>query len=330
MESLNAREWFRTYFAPQIKPTSAQQKEIQLNHFARWLGREPQLADFTVDAIEESTSGLITTRNWSLGTAAKFKREIRSIWARAAETGHCPCPGKLRAIKCTKADPTAWTDTQVDTILKATQQLTGTVDGIALSFWMDAKLRWLHNSGARHNETLQMRRDDFDLDNRIARIPGRFRKNGNPLSVTLLPGTVTALRRIWRPGGDRPAFPWALDLRALDGLLRRLLILAGLRGTDELRQLVAEGRRRRGVHLTERIHQAVRRRDLWHKWRRTFATHAYATSGNIELVKRWLDHSDLKVTYGYIDWTQVGGVTQRDVIRDPGARVQLQLFDTGS
>jgi integrase len=326
----SARQWFRSYFASQIKPGSAEQKEIQLNHFARYLGREPLLTDFSVEQIEASTSQLITTRHWSLGTAAKYKREIRAIWSRAAATGHAGPAGKLGKVKPPKNDATAWTEHQVDIIVNATQLLDGNVDGIPLSAWTEAKLRWLHNSGARHNETLELRRSDFDLDNGVARIPGRFRKNGQPLAVTLTAGTVAALRRIWRPCLQDAMFPWPHQVRALDGLLRRLLILAVLRGTQAVRDLIAANRRQRGVHLERLVQQAVDKRDLWHKWRRTFATHAYARSRDIELVKRWLDHSDLKVTYGYIDWTQVGGVTQRDVIRDPGGRTQLQLFDTGT
>lgn len=325
----SARQWCQDFFFKQIKPRSAEQKEIALKHFERCLGREALLTDFAVATIEASTTRLIEERQWTLGTAAKYKREIRSIWSRAAATGHASPAGRLTRVKATRHDGTAWTEPQIDAIVQATEMLTGDVDGIRLADWADAKLRWLVNSGARHNETLELRRSDFDLDNAVARIPGKFRKNGQALAVTLTAGTVEALRRIWRPGPDSPMFPWPYQVRGLDTLLRRLLVLAGLRGTPDLRRRLELRVRERGVCLEALLQASVDRRDLWHKWRRTFATHAYARSRDIELVKRWLDHSDLKVTYGYIDWTQVGGVTQRDVVRDP-RKMQLRLFETGT
>lgn len=330
--TLEARAWFRQFVRSQIKPRSAVQKETQLNHFARYLGREPLLADFTVESLEASTTALIELRSWTLATAAKYKREMAAMWSAAARTGHASPAQRLATIKATKTEATAWSESEVDKILFSAELLEGCVCGIPLCDWMAAKLRWLHNSGARHNETLSLRQSDFDLDNAVARIPGKFRKNGKPLAVTLLPGTVEALRKIWHQSKDGFVWPWPYQVRALDCLLRRLLVIAGLRGDAELRKRVLVGKRERGVHVDELLAAAVDRRDLWHKWRRTFATHAYCRARDIELVKRWLDHSDLKVTYGYIDWTQVDRVTQRDVIRDPSRAVmtQLRLFETGA
>jgi len=57
--------------------------------------------------------------------------------------------------------------------------------------------------------------------------------------------------------------------------------------------------------------------DLWHKLRRTFATLLYAQTGNIELVRDLLAHSDISVTRGYIDKSKIGRKMQAEILDDP-------------
>lgn len=336
------RTFFDRFHRPQIKESSAKDIVTQLNHFDRWLGRQATLADLTAAAVEECCSAGLAggpRSPWANGTASKFKRQIRSVWQRAADVGFVEQPAKLTRITVEQHQHTAWTGEEVSRLLWGCEHFSDVMlrgSGVSLGTWLQAKLRWLYNSGARHDESMTLRRSDFDLTQGVCRIPARLRKNSKAFTVTLTRGTIEGLRLIWE-SAEGPVFgAWPYDQNqpswpALDRVLRKVIVLSGLRGDDALRDAIMTRNGHRGVDayrvangkaarsVNKDLKAAVPKADLWHKWRRTFATHAYVKTGDIEKVKRWLDHSDIKVTYRYVDWTQAEGESQRDVLSDPVA-----------
>lgn len=296
-------EFFRDHHRAFLEPTTAADYEVQLRHFAKFLGREPTVGDLSLASVE----GLV---GWQLGrgrakdTADKSRRSLLALWHRAAKLGHCAAPPEVkRHGRPTVRVPTAWTLEQFGRLLWAAGQLDGRVGPHRQSEWFSALLWMVYNSGWRIAATLAVERTWCDLAAGVVRIEPEVQKDDEGQIVTLLPETIAALRPLLAPRAAPPShifgdWPYAdKNRRVLTKLLRRCLLRAELfESPDE-----------------------ITRRDLWHKLRRTFATQMYIATGDVELVRRMLGHSSIEVTYRYIDFSQVGHRSQADLLPRPQA-----------
>ena len=349
MDALELSSFCSEYVAANVKKSTLIQIRTQTGHLARYLQAQngkaykPTTADLCATTIEAAASWLAGhplpgRRPWAHDTVAKFKRTIRAIWERANQLGFAEPAVKLSKPPRVKHERASWTKEELAKLFGGVSLLPGQIGDHAAAVWCEAYLRWIYNAGARHDESMKLCRSDFDLEARICRIPGRCRKNGKTHRVRLWPGTVDALRKIWGPERDAEVFAdWTWDRGgdgwpAQDRLLRKVIVLAGLRGSVDLANAVAAGGFKPGAgrELQTELKAAVPSVDLFHKLRRSRATHYYIQTGDLERVKRLLDHSDLSVTRGYIDWGQVDAAQDGDDDSDdpvPRSIESPRLFD---
>lgn len=318
------RDYLRTKHRAHLEDSTFVDYDIQAGHFERYFAahvepRRPRLSDLTVSRVKEA-------RDWQLDrgrakpTADKVRRALLAIWNAAAGDTDLkvfpPPPRAVRALKLPKREPQAWCLDQYEDILRFAGTLEGEVGPHRLGDWFSAVLLADYNSGLRITSLMLCEVTWIDLNQRVLVVDPDVQKDDEGISITLMPETAEALRPLVesaRRTGQRRIFgDWPFDQRllakgraprALTGVLRKCIVGAGLATS------VAQ----------------VSRRDLWHKIRRTFATSVYAKSGDIELVREMLGHSDIKVTWRYIDKTKLNRKTQADLLPRPRIQ-QLRLF----
>lgn len=324
---MDVRKFFDEHCAPQLKPTSRTDYGIQVGHLTKyWLesghSGPPALHDFSFALIDGAV-------NWQLrrgrgrGTADKLRRVGLAIWNKAVELGHLPhSPPRMKAMHERVHEPTAWSMEEFRAILDGamrlppprcvsrTSRISPTVGPYPLGDWLKSLLLLDNNSGMRIGTLMAVEWSWLNLTESILRVPPDAQKDDEGQTVTLIPSTVKALENLKARATQARVFgDWTLDANqvqwpALTHRLRWAIVLGGVRSSIE----------------------AVTKRDLWHKIRRTYATNLYAKSGDIELVRELMGHSSIEVTYRYIDKTKIGRKLQAELLDDPCPPNQLRLF----
>lgn len=312
-------DFFRSQHAPRCKPSSIEDYELQISHFAKYLdasGCSPSRPCSTPLLTDLTTPNIAACTNWQLsrgrsrGTADKLRRCLTAVANTAAQFKLIPRPDKVDKLQSRRHEPTAWSVTEFGQILTAAAKLTGRVGPFDMSTWFAALLRVAYNSGARVTTLMSLRWDWLDIPSATLVIPPIVQKDDEGATVKLLPSTLDALQLL-RSEEERIFGHWPYDtcgrqFRALNRVLRKCIVLAGLRGS------MAQ----------------VTSRDLWHKLRRTFATAIYAESRDIEMVREMLGHSSIQITLRYIDKSKIGRKLQADFLPEPGGRPkQMRLWD---
>jgi integrase len=211
--------------------------------------------------------------------------KLRALWRYAVKRKlRVDLPDNERLPKL-KRLPVAWTMQQMGELLQACE-LESTIAGIpAAKFWRGLLLT-LYDSGIRIRAALLL---PFDcVDGRWLTVPAEIMKNRTEQRFYLHADTVAAIEAIREPARER-LFPWPWHKRTLYKRFQRILRRAGL---------------------------PAGRRDLFHRLRRTSATHLAAAVG-LEHACRHLGHSGLGVTMGYIDPTMMPVVRAGDVLPRP-------------
>lgn len=319
-------DFYQSHYSAQLKPRSRTDYEIQLGHLEQYWAdaghaTRPELSDLSVTFLDGAINWQLR-RGRSRGTADKLRRVGLALWSKAAELSQAERPPRMRALHKRKAEPTAWSFEEFQQLLTGAEQLppprgqcrssriSRMVGPFPLGEWFRSLLLFLYNSGVRVDTAMQAAWSWLDLTAGVMRVPPEAQKDDEGQTVTLLPSTIRALQQLQAQSTSPLVFgDWTCDRNqvqwpALTHRLRWAIVLSGLRSSP------AE----------------VARRDLFHRIRRTFATHMYAKSGNIELVKELLGHSSIEVTYAYIDKSKIGRKLQAEILDDPTPARQLRLF----
>ena len=303
--------FFHANQAAALKPTTVVDYEIQIRHFRRYwhqhlasLGEvptEPTLGDLSIAHIYGAMNAQLTA-GCSKGTADKIRRAMSSMWYHAADLGLVDQPkGRIKRMRGHLHEPDAWSTAEFGAILDASKQLQGKVGDMQLADWFPAILLLVYNSGLRISSAMAAEWDWIDTGGLRIQVPPKFQKDDEGKIITLLPEAAEAIDRLRGSHKSQVFGAWKFDRyqgsswRALTLRLKRCIVAAG---------------------LAENL-DAVSKRSLWHKVRRTFATLAYAASNDIEHVRDMLGHSCISVTYRYIDRTRLGRRTQADLIPAP-------------
>lgn len=324
---MDVLKFFNDHCAPQLKSTSRIDYAIQVGHLTKyWIDAghtgPPDLHDFSVSLIDGAV-------NWQLrrgrgrGTADKLRRVGLAIWSKAVQLGQIDnVPPRMRGMHERVHDPTAWSMDEFRQILDGalllppprcvsrTSRIAAKVGPYPLGEWFEALLLLDNNSGLRISTLMCVEWSWLNLTEKVMRVPPEAQKDDEGQTVTLMPSTVSALERLKALATQSRVFgDWTSDANqtqwpALTHRLRWAIVLGGVRATPE----------------------AVTKRDLWHKIRRTYATNLYAKTGDIELVRELMGHSSIEVTYRYIDKTKIGRKLQAEILDDPRPVKQLRLF----
>lgn len=262
--------------------------------------RPIMLGDITDHLLAGAMSYTLQTR--SAETANKLRRSILALHKFAViEKGFPARLLRVKKLKVPKRKPKAWLVTEVNAILSAAARLEGHVGPIPAGDWFTALLLFVFNTGTRISATMNVPTSELDLATGWVYVPAEIQKDREESGFDLLPITVAALAKLQaHERGLRRIFDdWPLDRksrgwRALTRRLKMILVSAG---------------------LFETIKQ-VPRRDLFHKWRRCFASNVAAKAG-AAVAQDFLGHSAPGVTAAYLDERLIARPRLNDILTAP-------------
>jgi hypothetical protein len=205
--------------------------------------------------------------SWALNNCRKY---WFSILRDAEQNGAIDRAPRIRAFKVMRGAPDAWSRAEMKQILAA-----------ANAWWRAILLTGYY--------TLQRRRALFsiplanvDLAAGVIEFPPTSIKTHNGIRCRIGADAVAAIRAVWPAEGDL-LFTWpGGDKKQVYDQFRALIARAGVR-------------------------PSVRRNGLFHKLRRTGATHCCIRGGGMQVVCDLLAQSGVYVTKLYIDKTQLPG-----------------------
>lgn len=227
-------------------------------------------AALTDPAVAFSDDGRIK----SAATMHRLKAVVRSFFAWAAETGLIESnpAGSVATKRLSRTPPKFLTEAEKRRLLKELHDRTSPLahrDRIIIELFL--------GTGIRIAELVNLDIDDVDLDGKHIRIMG---KGGIPQAKFLKSSLRTLLRSYLK------------ERRRLTGSEVTALFVSS-RGTRLCSRQVAQ-------RLAYWLGKAGIQKNITpHGLRHTFATHLYAATSDLLLVKRALDHSDISTTEIY-------------------------------
>ena len=258
-----------------LKPNTIEQYAVTLRLFDDWHGSAVAVEDLCTDLV----LGFLRSRmSKSARTVNNNRAAILTLWRFAFRQQHCktPVPDSRDIAKLpeTKQLVTAWSMQELSRLLDACGSAR-CLDGWDSRHWR-ALVLTAYDTSHRLSALLSARREDLSALGFLI-IRGEHTKQRRDVVKKLHPDTITAIDDL----PEHPLlFPWPLRMRAIWLEYKQILRAA-------------------------KPPLPCTRRDLFHKLRRTSATHLVATpGGSVELAEQHLDHS----THGlaiksYIDLT---------------------------
>lgn len=249
---------------------TAKQYQIQLDHFGRYLGHPPTVADLTDDRLAEFLDAHHVGR--TAPTANKAYWCLVALWRHANDLGLIGTRPTVEALVEPDQIPFAWLLDELRRLLQVCSVVPGQIDGVPARLWW-LGLHWtIWSTGERIGALLEVPRQAVNLDRGELHVPASARKGRRkPKLYPLLPQAVEILRQMDQFERAR-LFPWTHDNSTLYNRYKRILKAAGL-PTD--------------------------RTCKFHRMRKTFASYLEAAGGN---ATEALDHSGRRVTKkSYLD-----------------------------
>ena len=272
-----------------------QMYECVIRAFERFLGREAALAD-----LDEFTA--LRYREWRLtqvcaATVNRDMRHLKPLAHFAIRLGWVELkPWSFDPIPVDTLEPEAWTLAELERLLAAVNRHRkpgrrmnrSPLDCDEATLWT-ALLLAAYDTGARIDVLFGLKRTAFD--GQFLRLPADSQKHRREQLLRVSEQTRQAMFAIDRECGTsrERLFPWYVGTRHLRETLKLKLRAAGLPDS---------------------------RRDLWHKLRRTTATH-FASIAGAHAAQSQLGHSTIRVTERYLDRRQMGTAYAADVLPRP-------------
>jgi integrase len=268
------RDFYTTVYLPlrlRGKSSSRQrQYHIQLNHFARFLGREATFDDLRDEIVSQLLRWLVE-HGRAPATANKARNHLLALWRLAARKGFVAHYPDVPPENEPRRIPKAWLVDDLANLFAAIDGVRGTICGIPASLWWHALHSVLWWTGERIGAVLQLRWEHLDAQSGWLTIPAELRKRKTADKIfELSPDALRALARITFPKRAL-IFPWILDSTTLYYQYTKILKAAGL-PTD--------------------------RKSKFHRMRRSTASYFEAAGGNATAL---LGHSQRSTTLGYLD-----------------------------
>lgn len=296
---------------------------VQLKHLTGYAREKAGLDPLTLGDLSDQFVKACMARQLEAGrsvhTVNKIHRVARAIAKYAWICDAIDAPLKCRKLKGPKHVPTAWSIDELSRLLAAAETQSGTVGGLLTRIFAPAMLWFLWSTGARINAALQTLTEDFDPETRFVCLRAGVQKQRADQWIRLQPQAVAACLRLRSRERAMPKLfgDWEHRKPPYE-LLKRVVLDAGLEG--------AIPRRRSGD-----AEELVWRKHLFHKFRRTTATHARGRQGE-EATRNFLGHAHVSTTRAYIDPRFGEGVDSCELLPAlPGqepepTRPQLRLF----
>lgn len=261
-----------------------------------WRPSDSSSASLSVEELSDEFLGAFMA--WRLkkvtpATVNKDFRNIRSLWLFAAKrpNKYRVPPFRLEELPVEKRLKHCWSLDEVKLILMSCDQEGDLFLDVPAPLWWRALVTLIYDTALRLNALLsttwgQVEETD---DGRLflwVRAGHQKQRADQAFELTHAAAAVRALRKALarEPRVSEPILSWPYDKNQVGWptlwmRLKRILKRAGLSATRE---------------------------DLFHKLRRTHATYHLRECGSIAEVQAQLGHSDVKVTWAYIDPTKCG------------------------
>lgn len=218
-----------------LQPCSVDQLRFAVLSLDRWAACSPEwhggpvlLSDLADDFLNRWLTDLLAS-GMARKTVRNRRGNIVTLWRAAADALLVSSwPRRVKTIKLPRTLPEAWSRSQVELLVQATEKLTGTFPGgLCRRATMRAIILADFATGLRPCDLLRLRQTDVSPDGCIAIIQ---HKTGWPVLCRLEREEMAAIAATFPP--DRKLlFP--LDRKLVHFWMRRLCTLAGLPGTTK-------------------------------------------------------------------------------------------------
>lgn len=257
------------------------------NNFARYLSREPTLADLDDDTVGCFVSWFLE-RGRSPVTANRSLAKVKAIWRFACRKNLVAQWPDVMPLIEPHRDPQAWLKHELAALYASILKEQGEYDGIPRRIWWAAHYALIWDTGERISAVMGLQWLHVDLQTGWLRIPAELRKGKRADKTFRLHRDTVAVLRMMQRGIDRPIFPWPYsDQNYIYQHYNRILRRAGL---------------------------PVDRSCKFHKLRRSVASWFEAAGGDATAL---LDHSGRKVTVVYLDPRIVGARQASELLFRP-------------
>ena len=296
-------------------PRSLTDLRGSLNAWAKSLGREPELADLTDEAVAAFLAwyhGQPVSQSRSrheLASVEKQRRNLVALANFAVKLRWLDEPLSLEPVDVPYREPQAWSDEQLACLLGEAAKTPGSISGVAAGPWWVALILLIYACGPRITAIMRLRWSDLYLDERLVLFRAETQKQGNEQMIGYSPRVAAALERIRQPAREL-VFCWPFDRQA--GNWQTL--------------------RRHLTRMQARAGLPVDSKSKFHRLRKTTAT-VIADTFSEEEACRQMGHSDPRLTRArYIQRAKLKKQRQMwdslpvPAFEEPSQSRQLELF----
>lgn len=285
--------YLESYSPMRLASASARHREENLsilNVLRRFAGREVLLDELSDELVERFMAWGIE-RKLSPATVNKWRSHLLAIWSYAFRRGRVDrAPRGVDVARCPRTKHRAWSLEEVERILTAARQTDGAFGGVPARLLWPAFLLTLFDTGMRVGAALQLAPADYTASTRMVFVRAASQKGRNDQYFLLHTDTAAAIAAT-KPERRELLFPFCCVRSWIGDRYKHILKQAGL----------PHGRY-----------------DLFHKLRRTNASHLVSAGASKSMVQTHLGHTALSVTERYIDSTIAGGFQAVHVLPRPG------------
>lgn len=270
---------YQRYRLIDAKEATIQQATIVINRFENWLERPALLKDLNSKMLCDWQSWM-RADEYAAPTIHHYIKWLLTMWRFAIKKRYLDdaddSPADVELLKRPRRLPVAWSKEEIETLMAAAVETHGRVLGIAAGRFWEAIISVAYDTGLRRAALIAIRLDELDMKSHLLRVPAERMKNLVEQIFVLSDRSIAAIAATLPPNGPARAllFPWPFrSPKSLDKRLRHILARAGL---------------------------PTGRRDLWHRLRRTTASHIAAAAGEAAAIRQ-LGHSDASCIKRYVD-----------------------------
>jgi len=292
-----------------------------LNQWAKFLEREPELADLCDDGADAFLAWYFeqpvskTRPTHSIASVEKQRRNLVALANFAVKIGWLDEPLALDPFDVPTFEPLAWSEEQLARLLYQAAIMPGTICAIPAGRWWVALILLAYASGARITAVMKLRWSELYLDDRLVLFRHETQKQGNEQMIGYSERVADALQRIQHPERER-VFAWPFDPGSqLDSYKGNWQTL-----------------RRQFTRMLIRAGLPVDPKSKFHRLRKTTAT-VIADNFGEEEACRQMGHSDPRLTR--TRYIQKAKLKKQRAVWDglpipafptPGDATQLELF----
>ncbi len=287
-------EFFETVYRPMrllaASGGTLQQYRIAIHAVEKQLSRPPLVGDLSCTTVtrfiehERKRGMAAATINARLRHLLALARLVRKRGFFDADLD------ELRLLREKQAAPSAWTETEMESLIASCRLARGRFLGVPAAAWWESLVLLIYDTGLRRSPAMQVRFDEIDFTTGMLRVPAERMKNGVEQFFKLHTQTIQAILSTLPPR-RKLVFPWPFYHQAcLYGRFRVILRRAGL---------------------------PFGSKDMFHKIRRTTASHTARLLGE-SIASMQLGHQDGSTIKRYIDPRFTARHDAADVLPRPG------------